>query len=127
MGKPAVAQLADQAHSLRKVPADAAFYSASLRLKEQWDTFLSNRAYGKLMEIPLIQLAKMQVTFQLQQSNEPAVAQLREYFESPAGQDAVAVLHEMVSDEIFAYGDKSSAETFKLFMDINSMARSAPH
>src|SRR5574337_2007650 len=33
------AELAEQAHSLKKVPADAAFYSASLRLKEQWHAF----------------------------------------------------------------------------------------
>ena len=55
------ADLAEQAHSLRKVPADAAFYSSSLRLKEQWDAFVGSKAYGKLMEIPLVQLAKMQV------------------------------------------------------------------
>ena len=86
------ADLAEQAHSLRKVPADAAFYSSSLRLKEQWDTFIESKAYAKLMEIPLVQLGKMQVGFQWQQSNEPPIAKFREYIQSPAGQDAVAVL-----------------------------------
>jgi hypothetical protein len=119
------ADLADQAHSLRKVPADAAFYSASLHLKDQWDAFLGSKAYGKLMEIPLIQLAKMQVAFQWQQSNQPAVAQVREYIESPAGQDAVAILKEMFSDEIFTYGGKNIAETIKILMEANSMARAA--
>ncbi len=119
------ADLADQAHSLRKAPADAAFYSASLRTKEQWDAFLGSKAYGKLMEIPLVQLAKMQVAFQWQQSNEPTVAQVREYIQSPAGQDAVAVLQEMFSDEIFAYGGKNVAESIKILMAANSMARSA--
>jgi hypothetical protein len=107
------------------VPADSAFYTASLRTKEQWDAFLGSKAYGKLMEIPLIQLAKMQVAFQWQQSNEPTVAQVREYIQSPAGQDAVAVLKEMFSDEIFAYGGGNVAGSIKLLMEANSMARAA--
>src|SRR4051812_165018 len=78
------ADLADQAHSLRKVPADAVFYSASLRLKEQWDIFLGSKAYAKLMEIPLIQLGKMQAGFQWQQASQPAIVQVRDYIASPA-------------------------------------------
>src|SRR6185295_11963960 len=89
------APLAEQAHSLRKVPADAAFYSASLRMKEQWDAFLGSKAYSKLMEIPAVQFAKMQIQFQWQQSEQPSVAKVREYIQSPAGQDAVGVLTEM--------------------------------
>src|SRR3954463_373769 len=98
------ADLTGQAHSLRQVPADAAFYSASLRFKEQWHTFIDSKAYGKLMEIPVVQLAKMGATFQWQQANQPVVAQVREYVESPAGQDAVGVVKEMFSEEVFAYG-----------------------
>ena len=45
--------------------------------------------------------------------------------ESPAGQDAVAVLKEMFSDEVFVYGGNNIAETIKLLMEVNSMARSA--
>lgn len=119
------AELAEQVHSLRAVPGDAAFYTSSLRLKEQWDAFLGSKAYGKLMEIPLIQLAKMQATFQWQQTTEPTVAQVREYLQSPAGQDAVAVLKEMFSDEVFAYGGSNIAETIKMFMEVNAMVRSA--
>ena len=119
------ADLAEQAHSLRKVPADSAFYSASLRLKEQWDIFVGSKAYSKLMQIPLVQLAKMQASFQWQQSNEPTIAQVRDYFDSPAGKDGIDVLHEMFSDEIFAYGSSNIADTIKLFMELNSMARTA--
>ncbi|HEX4413972.1 MAG TPA: hypothetical protein VH107_10125, partial [Lacipirellulaceae bacterium] len=119
------ADLAEQAHSLRKVPADSAFYTASLRFKEQWDIFRDSKAFSKLMEIPLIQLAKMQVTFQWQQASQPIVAQVREYIESSAGQDAVGVLHEMFSEEVFAYGGSNIAETVRILMEANSLARSA--
>jgi hypothetical protein len=117
------ADLADQAHSLRKVPADAAFYSASLRLREQWHAFKSSKAYAKLMEIPLVQFAKMQVEFQWQQSEDPRLAKFRDYVQSPAGQDGVAVLKEMFSDEFFVYGGSDIAESLKLFMEFNSLRR----
>src|SRR5262245_45225646 len=108
------ADLAEQAHSLRKVPADVSFYSASMRLKEQWHNFLSSKAYAKLMEIPLVQVAKMQITYQWQQSEEANISKLRDYFESPAGKDGVAVLKEMFSDEVFMYGGADIAESVKL-------------
>ena len=41
------ATLVEQAHSLRSVPADAAFYSVSLRLQEQLDIFLESQAYAQ--------------------------------------------------------------------------------
>src|ERR1700760_1755104 len=62
------ADLAGQAHSLKKVPADASFYSANLRFAEQWRIFADSKAFAKLMEIPLFQMAKMQISYQWQQS-----------------------------------------------------------
>ncbi len=120
------AELSEQAHSLRKVPADASFYSASMRIKEQWHAFLASKTYAKLLEIPLVQVAKMQITFQLEQSEEPHVAKFREYIESPTGQDAVAILKEMFSDECFMYGGGDIAETFKVFMEFNSIRPQVP-
>jgi hypothetical protein len=117
------AELAEKAHSLNKAPADAAFYSASLRLKEQWDIFLASKAYSKLMEIPFVQIAKMQITFQWQQSEEPHIAKVRDYVQSSAGQDAVELLKEMFSDEGFVYAGSDVAESIKLFMELNSVNR----
>jgi hypothetical protein len=118
------ADLAEQAHSLKKVPADASFYSANLRFAEQWHAFVESKACAKLMEIPLFQMAKMQVTYQWQQSEEPTIAKVREYVESPTGQDAVAILKEMFSDEGFMYGGSDVTESVKLFMELNSVRRS---
>ncbi len=119
------AELAEHAHSLGVAPADAAFYSASLRLKEQLDIFLESKAYARLMEIPIIQIAKMQVMFQWQQSTEPAVAEVRNYVQSPEGQEAVAVLKEMFSDEIFLYAGSNISEWIKLLTQASSMDRAA--
>ncbi len=119
------ADLAEQAHSLRMVPVDAAFYSASLRLKEQWDLLLQSKAYARLMEIPLIQLVKMQAVFQWQQSADSTVANLREYVRSEEGQETVAVLKEMFSDEVFVYGGGDIAKSFKLLIELNGVQRTA--
>jgi hypothetical protein len=119
------AELAEQARSLRAVPADAAFYSASLRLKEQMDIFLASKAYQRLMQIPIVQLGKMQLTFQWQQAAVPQVAQFRQYVDSPEGQDAIALLKDMFSEELFMYGSSDVAATLRLFMDLNSISRRA--
>ena len=120
------AELGEQAHSLKKVPADASFYSASMRLREQWHIFRDSKAYAKLMQIPLVQIGKMQATFQWEQSEEPTIAKLREYVQSQAGQDAVAVLKEMFAEEVFVYGGNDIADVFGVFMEVNSMRRAAP-
>src|SRR4051812_23896949 len=120
------ADLTEQAHSLKKVPADASFYSANLRFAEQWHTFIQSKAYAKLMEIPLFQMAKMQVTYQWQQSEEPTIAKVREYVESPTGKDAVGILKEMFSHEAFMYGGSDVAETISVFMELNSLRRTVP-
>lgn len=121
----AAADLVEQAHSLKTVPSDAAYYSCSLRLKEQLDIFLESTAYRKLMEIPVVQMAKMQVMFQWQQSSYPAVARFREYFDSAEGQETLALVKEMFTEESFSYASQDIAGTVKLFMQLNNLNRTA--
>jgi len=117
--------LPDQARSLRLVPADAAFYSANLRIKEQWDLFAGSKAYARLMQIPFIQSAKMYVEYQLQESPEPPIAMFREYMASEEGKAALALLKEMFADEAFAYGSADMASLLGYFMELNSINQSA--
>ena len=117
--------LADQSHSLRLVPAEAAFYSANLRIKEQWDIFTGSNAYARLMQIPLIQSAKMYVEYQLQESPEPPIAMFREYMASDEGKEVLALLKEMVADEVFAYGSADLGDLIGYFFEINSINRSS--
>jgi hypothetical protein len=125
-GRVASAQaLVDQAQSLRLVPADAAFYSASLRLKEQWDIFTGSRAYARLMEIPFVQSIKMYAEFQLRESPEPQFAMVREYLASDEGKEVAALCKEMVADEVFSYGSADIADAIALFTEVNNINRSA--
>jgi len=68
---PAAPALVDQVHSLKIVPASAAFYSANLRLREQWDALASSKAYARLMEIPFVQAGISYLQYQFEQSPEP--------------------------------------------------------
>lgn len=117
------ATLADSAESLRFAPADVAFYSASLRLQEQFDIFLNSRTYERLMQVPVIQLAKMQIAFQWEQLQEPAVVRVRDYFKSADGQQSFAVLKDMFTEEVFVYGSHEWAGILQFFAEFNSMQR----
>ena len=119
------AELAEQAHSLRVVPVDAAFYSASLRLKEQLDIFLESKTYQRLNEIGLVQIGKAQLMLLWQQAAMPQVAEFRQYVESPEGQDAIALLQDMFSEEMFVYGSSDVADALAMFTAVNSMSRQA--
>ncbi len=124
-GRAGAAELTEQAHSLRVVPVDAAFYSASLRLKEQLDIFLESKTYQRLNEIGLVQIGKAQLMLLWQQAAMPQVAEFRQYVESPEGQDAIALLMDMFSEEMFVYGSSDVADALAMFTAVNSMSRQA--
>jgi hypothetical protein len=119
------AGLVDQAHSLKSVPADVALYSASLRLKEQLDIFLASNTYRRMMEIPIVQMGKMQAIFRWQQSQQPAIARFRAYFDSAEGQETLALLKEMFAEESFTYANQDVAGLVQLFMELNNLNRTA--
>ncbi len=50
----APARAAQSVASLDVVPADAAFYSALLRNREQYDAIVNSKAFAKIMELPYV-------------------------------------------------------------------------
>lgn len=119
------AELSDQVHSLTIAPADAAFYSASLRQREQLELFLTSKAYARLLEVPIIQLAKMQLGFQWEQSSHPVVAELRKYVRSDQGQQVVALARQLFAEESFVFASNELIPALELFVEMNSISRSA--
>jgi hypothetical protein len=119
------AELADQAGSLRMAPKDAAYYSASLRLKEQYGAFRKSNAYDKLMQIPAVQFVVGQIQTSWQLGVLPGMKEVREYVESPEGKESVAILKEMVADEVFLYGGDEVTEWLQLVMQANTIQRQA--
>ena len=53
----APARAAQPVASLDVVPADAAFYSALLRNREQFDAIVNSKAFAKIMDLPYVKWA----------------------------------------------------------------------
>ena len=98
--------------SLKLVPADAAFYTAMLRNKEQVDLVADSKAWAKLWSLPSVQQGWK--AFQDQYKNG-SLAQFRQLMEADENKDLVALLKDAASDEIFCYGDDSWGGVMQLY------------
>jgi hypothetical protein len=112
-------------HALSLVPADAAFYSASLRTREQLDALLQSKAWARLKELPLVQMGWKQVQDQWAQEGGPLEG-LRKFYEQAENRELVAVLADAVSHEIFCYGGGDWADFTELAMQITNAVRFGP-
>ncbi len=99
--------------SLHKVPADAMFYSSSLRIGEQIDTFLKSNAYAKLQAMPA---AKMALKHLMEQAHKPGnpLGLMMSFMHAPENQELHAVLHDMFRNEMFSYGGADMAKLLSL-------------
>lgn len=107
----AAAQAPDS--SLNKVPADAYFYSASLRLGEQWDMVQNSKAYAKIMALPAVKTALQRLHEEAHKPNNPwghliALAHAKE------NQELMGVVHDLMRHEVFYYGGEDSIKMFSL-------------
>ncbi len=107
--------------SLALIPADAAYYSAMLRNREQLDAVAKSKAWARITQLPTFQLAWGIVQSQYT-GDEGKLAPLREWVEQPDNRELIDVLAEAVSDEIFFYGDATCTDFSHLYAQVN-MAR----
>jgi hypothetical protein len=124
--------LAPRAHAAEKignsldlVPADASFYSANLRMKEQLDIVLASKAWARLMEMPAVKMALGMAKTELEKPGGPK-AQWDSFMENPDNQRLVELLQEMGSQEFFIYGDKRFADWLSVTFDAINAAQYAP-
>jgi len=115
----AAGDLAKLDTSLKLIPADAAFYSSMLRNREQFDAVKNSKALAKIMEMPVVQMGLMMYNAQVQTPGS-IPAQLEAAIENPEGRKTVDLLTEMVSDEVFVYGDKKFVDFVRLFQIVNT-------
>jgi hypothetical protein len=96
------------------LPADAAFYSTHLRLKEVFDIAANSKAWKKLKSIPTIQFGWTMANSQIQQTG---VLQQLEAMQLPEfGAD-------LVSQEAFVYGDDSLIDFIGLMQAMNGVGK----
>jgi hypothetical protein len=105
-------------------PADAAFFSSTLRLKEQIDIFMDSNAWAKLRELPAISRGLDSWNEQKDMPGSP-VSMFFTFLELPENAQAVELLSDMVAHDTFVYGDPSCAKFLKLVRIVSAAQQEA--
>lgn len=111
-------------NALDFVPADASFFSSSLRLREQWDIAANSRAWQKLKNLPAVQMFWPLLQFQINQPDGP-LQQYRDWVAQPENRQLVELGIDLVSHEIFVYGDERFPGWLKSALEATSLAGDA--
>jgi hypothetical protein len=105
--------------SITWVPADAAFYSTTLRLGEQIEIVGKSRAWARLRALPAVQEA-LETLGAAAKSNPDAAAQLENLRNNPEVQRTLSLLGDMFSQEAFAYGGPDTVDVADLFQKVRA-------
>lgn len=102
-------------NSLDWAPADAVFYSASLRLREQVEIVGHSKAWAKLTSLPSVQLAWQFAQLGLHQPGGPG-DQLHQFLAQPENRELLDVVVDALSNEMFCYGDAHAADFTEIIL-----------
>ena len=86
-----------QAGSLKFVPADAGFYSCTLRAGEQLQAVTKSKAWAKIKDMPAFKLAWQAVQDEYSK-DEGKLAGLRRFYEQEENKDLVALIRDAFSE-----------------------------
>jgi hypothetical protein len=117
LGHPAAAEQNKAAGSLQFIPADAAFYSAMLRNREQIEAIANSKAWAKFKSLPAVQMALQMATAQLQNP------QANQFLQMPENQQLISLLGDMVSNEMFIYGGENMVSFVDLVTQVIGATR----
>ncbi len=111
--------------ALASVPADSAFFIASLRHKEQLEMLTGSKAWQALQKLPLYQMALKQLQSQLHGEDGP-LAGYKKFMENKDNRELVELLHGALADEVFVWGGKGWGDLFTLLGKLNSAQQFGP-
>ncbi|MFM7107207.1 MAG: hypothetical protein ACKOZU_01140 [Planctomycetaceae bacterium] len=95
------------------VPADAAFLSATLRAREQYDLLVGSNAWASLRSLPAVQRALDSLEEQRSMPGSPlSIADA--FLSLPENAEALDLLADMVATDTFVYGEPSCATFARL-------------
>lgn len=106
------------------IPQDAAFVSATLRLREQWERFTKSNAFAALKKLPAVQRALDQIEEQKVQPGSP-LSMFATFMELPENQQALELLDDMISTDTFLYGEPSCVKFVELFQKVQRAQQAA--
>lgn len=90
--------------SLNFVPEDAAFYGAMLRNAEQIEAIRKSRAWAAILALPAVQDGWKR--FQTEMESGQYAQQVQAFLRNPEVQNALKLLADMFSHEVFVCGDE---------------------
>lgn len=123
---PAVPSLADEltTNAAAIVPADAAFLSATLRAREQYDRFVKSNAFTALKSLPAVRRALDSLEEQRSMPGSP-FSMAETFMQLPENEQAVDVLADMVATDTFVYGEPSCISFLKLLQKLQELQGTA--
>jgi hypothetical protein len=103
--------------SLALVPADAAFYGASLKLGDQWDRFVQSNAFAKLKALPVVQAGLERLRDEAGKPDTP-IGHISAVLKDPANQELVDLLRDAVRQEFFVYGGANWGQVIPVLQEL---------
>jgi hypothetical protein len=111
--------------SLKLIPDNAAFYASTLRLGEQIQAVKNSRAWAKLMAMPIVKQGL--TAFDQEAANPQSVpGQIKAALDNPDVKKLLALGEDMVSQEVYVYGDASCVEFIELLQQLMGTMRYGP-
>jgi hypothetical protein len=109
--------------SLGLTPADAAFYSAMLRNREQVDAIANSKTWARITKLPYYQMG---MTLLKQQYESDNFAPIRQWIGQDENRDLVEMLTDAVSTEIFCYGGGNWVDFLDLAQQVSNSSTYGP-
>lgn len=106
------------------VPADAAFVSATLRIREQVQRVLRSNAFAAVKRLPAVQRGLDALEEQKIQPGSP-LSMATTFLELPENKQAIELLDDMVSSDTFLYGEPSCITFLDLFQKLQRAQQAA--
>ena len=105
-------------NALDWVPADAAVFSCSMRMKEQIDIIAASNAWKKFREIPTVAMVWQMAEGQINDQSGPA-SMFLPLLDLPENQQLVQMLGDMFSQEIVVYGGPKTVACLELYQSLS--------
>ncbi len=125
-GPVTAAETAKLPASLELVPENAAFYSSMLRNREQFEAITNSHAWAKLKAMPVVQMGMALYNMQAATHPDSPPGRLQTALQDPEVQKDLSLLGDLVSDEVFIYGDKSMVDFVDLAQRLVGAMRYGP-
>ncbi len=116
------ADIADTGLSM--IPADAAFVSSSLRLREQYDAIVGSNAFASIKKLPAVKKFFDSLEEQREQPGSP-LSIVDTFMQLPENQQAIDLLADMVATDTFVYGEPSWIKVVTLFKKVQQAQQAA--